>query len=564
MPRGFPAPGSLAVGVAASLLLYVKMLPDPAGRTLGSGTGDPAQAMWFLANFPSAVLHGRNPLVTDFIQYPSGVNLMWNANAPLLDAVASPVTLPFGPVVALNALLVLGPALTTWTARIWLGRHIANPIAALLGGLLVGFSGYVVGHGSQHVSLAFAAVLPVILMLIEDLLWRRPRPMWRTGVLLGVAVTAQALIVEEPVLIIAFGLLTAIVGGLVTRPRVTLRAVGGAWRGASMAVGTFAVLFGYPLWVQFHGGSQLRTLRIAPYVAEPQDWVLPNGQQLIGGPSRVDEWATRATGAWEAGGYIGIPLLIALIVIAVALRRRWAVQIASVAAVLTMLASLGPRLRIGDNRVGPSLLWAWVCKLPTMQDVLPIRLALATSLAVGFLVAVGLDAAAVHLAGRRRAVAIGGLAVSLAFVVPATEPAGTATNVPAFFSSRAVRHIPYGAPALVLPLAAPPTNEMSMLWSATSGARYRDVGGAAKRPSDSRESTSSPIGTPLVQWATVVVRGPVLPSAAARAQLRATGIRYVIVATAYVSAGTVQRVQALVGRPPSWSSGGVVLWQLSR
>lgn len=540
------------------------MLPDPAGRTLGGGTDDPAQSIWFLAYVPTALRHGYNPLFTDFIHYPDGVNLMWNAGAMLLDVLATPITLTLGPVVAYNLLMVLGPALTSWTARMWIGRHVRRDGAAVLGGLVIGFSPYAVGHGAVHLSLAFAAFVPVMLMLAEDLLWRRPRPRWRTGVLLGVVTAAQALVSEELVLLTAIGAAATMLVAVVNRPRDVLRAVRGGAAGVAIAIASFGAVFGYPLLTQLRGGRALGSLDAKPYVAEPLDWILPTDRLLTAAVHRTGEFSARGLGQWEAGGYLGVMLIGVLVVIAGWLWHRPAVRIAAIMVPVTMVLSLGPQLRIGGHFLGPPLPWAALRMLPGISDVLPIRMAFPMWIAVGLLVAFGAEAMLGRPAGRRQVAGLAVLTLAVLLLVPTTEPAGRTTGIPAFFTSAAVKQIPFGASTMILPLALPPIDQRPMLWSATTGVRFRDVGGAAKRHDGQGGTQSDPITTPLILWASDVTHEPVIRGERQLAArwLRLQHVQYILVAVDYVRAGTVARVQQLVGVPAVSDSGGVVVFRV--
>ena len=52
---------------------------------------------WFLAWTPFALGHGLNPFFTNYIDFPLGVNLASNTSVPLLGFLAAPVTLALGP-----------------------------------------------------------------------------------------------------------------------------------------------------------------------------------------------------------------------------------------------------------------------------------------------------------------------------------------------------------------------------------------------------------------------------------------------------------------------------------
>ena len=86
------------------------------------GDGDPAIFMWFLRWVPFALEHGHDLLVTHHLNYPDGVNLMWNTSLPLPGLLLAPVTEAWGPVLSFNLLLVLAYGLSAWCAYLAIRR----------------------------------------------------------------------------------------------------------------------------------------------------------------------------------------------------------------------------------------------------------------------------------------------------------------------------------------------------------------------------------------------------------------------------------------------------------
>ena len=118
-----------------AFLLFWQVWSSPGRRSLGSSS-DPEQMMWFLGWARFALSHHDNPLFSDFLDYPHGVNLMWNASTLLPGALLSPVTAWQGPVVAYNLLLTLSLPLSAWCAYLALGRWMQDRGAAVVGGLV--------------------------------------------------------------------------------------------------------------------------------------------------------------------------------------------------------------------------------------------------------------------------------------------------------------------------------------------------------------------------------------------------------------------------------------------
>jgi hypothetical protein len=95
-------------------------------------------------------------------------------------------------------------------------------------------------------------------------------------------------------------------------------------------------------------------------------------------------------------------------------------------------------------------------------------------------------------------------ALALVPLVPAFPyPAGT-TNVPTFFTTAAVRRIPFGSVVLTFPYPAGPADQ-PMLWQEASGFRFRLIGSYAiirDSPRRSGAGTESPaeIDPPRIEW----------------------------------------------------------------
>ena len=185
---------------------------------------------------------------------PHGVNLMWNTSLLLPGIVVSPVTLLFGPQVALSALLVIGFAGSAAAMFYVLRRWHASTLAAALGGALYGFSPALVNSGIGHYSLVLAMLPPLIIDRVLRLVTGQGRPV-RNGLWLGLLVAAQLFISEESLVdtVIATVILLAVLA--LSRPREVLARVRPALAGMATAAIVALVLCARGLWVQFHGVS---------------------------------------------------------------------------------------------------------------------------------------------------------------------------------------------------------------------------------------------------------------------------------------------------------------------
>lgn len=447
--------------VAGAVLVFSSTWLDPAHRWIGPDNGDPEILIWHLRWLPFALGHGHDLLVTNFLDYPDGFNLMWNASLIFPALVLAPVTLLFGAVASYNVLATLALALSAWCAFLAFRRYV-RPSAAAVGGLLYGFSPFVVGAAGGHTHVAIAVFPPLALLMLDEIVVRRRRSPVLLGALLGLAAGLQLLTGEE---VLAISVVAAVFGlaalALLHRDQVRSRLPAVA-RGLAVAVAVFAVIAAYPLGVQFFGDQRVHgTLQPTNFfVVDAAELVVPTPQQALStGPA--NRLSARFTGQTELGGYIGIPLLLLVAFVMVRYRRDPLVRFAGVLAVVVLVLSLGPRLHVAGHSTGIRLPWTVLQRLPLFGNLLPARLAIVTFLLLGLLVAIYVDR------GRRPAALVVGL-LALLPVAPNHSYVWAPSDSPRFFASSAVESIPGGSVSLVLPESARP-----MLWQQEADFRFR-------------------------------------------------------------------------------------------
>ena len=153
-------------------------------RTLAAGVGDPGLFTWFLRWTPFAVRRRISPFVSDYLNHPDGINLMWNTWLPLPGLLLSPLTLFLGPVLTFNVLVTLAYGLSAWSAYLAIRRYVPSHGAAACGGLVYGFSPAMIGH-AHHPNLILILLLPWLFVLLDEILVHQRRsPVW-LGVALG-------------------------------------------------------------------------------------------------------------------------------------------------------------------------------------------------------------------------------------------------------------------------------------------------------------------------------------------------------------------------------------------
>ena len=310
----------LALGFLANLPVW---LHGPSTVTICGGCGDNGQEVWFLALVAHAVAHGSNPLFTNWVNYPWGANLMDNTAMPLAGVIGAPITLLLGPVLAYSVLFTAAFAGSAAAAFFALSRYVSWIPAAFAGGLLYGFSPFMVGQGLGHLFLILAPLPPLILVCLDDIVVRRRHRWWAAGGALGLLAACQMLISTE--LLAMFGLMAVIglvVLGLARRDLARER-----WRrvGASLAAASivFAALAAFPLYVMVLGPAHITgpihpVKVLAGLSTDLLGVVAPGSNQhfSLGLAATTDTWVHFASGkgvpvpdVGENGGYIGLPLL---------------------------------------------------------------------------------------------------------------------------------------------------------------------------------------------------------------------------------------------------------------
>lgn len=496
--RGANAAVPLAIYAAVALLLFSRAWRDPFHSVIGLG-GDPDLFGWFLEWTAFAVTHHHNPLLTTYLNYPSGVNMMWNTTMTLPGMVLSPATLTAGPVFAYNVLITASPVISAFAAMLAFRRFVDSAAAATVGGLVYGFSPPIVIQSLGHPQITLAFFPPLALLALYELVVTQRHSAVRVGALFGLLTAVQILTGEE---LLASTALTAAVGigVLAVLHRHAVRThLGYAILGLGVAGIVAGVLAAYPLWLQFFGPQKVHG-DIQPHnllVSDLLNFVVPTGFQAIA-PASLQPIVAQFTGTGvEYNAYLGIPLIILLLAAGWLMWGiplvRWSLLVAAVMAVL----SLGPHLHIGGHDTGIRLPYVVVDHLPVLGNLLPNRLAMYVDLMAALVVTVSLDRI---WRSRRWGPRLAGAAAVLACLVPFAPGfpfPSVPTASPAFFTTVALQRIRQDEVVLVAPYARYPSSSRPMLWQAEARMRYRMPEGYFVGPDESGKAQWGPHASPL-------------------------------------------------------------------
>ncbi len=581
----------------------------PASRMVAGNPNDIDQFAWFFRYDATAVAHLHLPaLVTTAMNAPQGVNAMWNTFMLLPGVALAPVTLLAGAQTSLTVLMTVGFAGSATAMFFVLRRWDVSVPAAALGGAVYGFSPAVIHSAIGHYDLQFVVLPPLIVDAVLRLVTGRVSAR-RGGLILGLLATAQLFITEE----ILFDTAVAVVSLLVV---LALRRGSLAGLGAPLAaraktvLGGLAIGFavtliiaGYPLWVQFFGPLQQQgsPFTIDFFKNDLSGFVVPSSLMLL------HTAGTAATAANSPGhlpeylGYLGLPLLIALIAAAIWFWRHPVIRALAVTCAVTDVFSLGGTLMTsGHAHPAVKLPWYWVQGLPLLSAVLPDRFSLVADGAAAGLAAFAVDAATPafaalaarrwpSLAAGRRPVAVVMSCAALAIlpIVPRPLPASPVTPLPPGWSAVfADLRLPSSATVLVVPVPQAAFTE-PLRWQADSGQPGSLVGGYFMGPAWNGHayidgSGTPPAGTYLDQvWkasatalpAVLTAEAPVnsAPSSGGYVPVKAITIKQmraqlriwrpaVVVAVTTPGSVLAQYLTVLLGRPTA-ASGDVIAWR---
>lgn len=510
---------------------------------------DPSIFVWSLAWAPFAISHGLDPLVTTYLHYPSGANLMWNTSITFPALVLAPVTDLFGPLVAYKVLLLLGMVLSGWCAYLALRRFTRHRLGAALGGLLYELSPFMVLQLQGHAHLFVAVYPPLLVIFADEVLVRQRRPAWLIGVLLGLATAAQLLTGTE---LLTISLLMAI-PALITvavifrtqlRPRI-----GYVLRAAVCAVVTFAFLAAFPIYTLLFGPQVVSgPLQGFVFQAVPVDYVVPSQWQLIAGPAKVLDSST----------YVGVPMLILAVAVTVWMRRRAAVVAAAVTVGCALVLALGGHLVVGSARI--LLPWRIAQHLPILDNVLPVRLMVAAYLALGVIVAIFVDRV-LEAPPRWRWAGLGAAIVALVPLIPVLPFPSSQFPVPAYFTDGEAQQLPSSGSVLITPYGSP----WPELWQAIAGLPFKTQLGEVFTPGPSGHFYNAELDA-LGQELTELAQGATAPRtltaserAAYLSDMQAHDVTTVIDGPAEGQGQVEVLMTELLGRPGT-STGGVIVW----
>lgn len=540
-------PALLLTFTGLAVLCKLTVWLDPTHRY--GGSADAEQKMWFLSWPAFALTHHHNPLLSTYLNYPDGFNLLWNTTMPAVAMLLWPVTALWGAVATYNVITTAAIPLSAFFAFLAIRRYVGNRAACAIGGLLYGFSPAMMAQEFGHATVVLAAAtVPVALLLFDELFLRQRLRSWMLGTLIGAFAVFQYFSSQEFLVteLIAGAVLAGVLA-VMYRDRIAGRlpyAARALGVGAALVVAALA----YPVvGIQLTGPDRVQGLvhRADIFSTTPLNFLIPEGSEWLS-PSWLSPINSRFSGnGTEANAYVGAPLMALAVFVLIRYRRVSLVRAAGAVSILMAIFSLGPHFTPLRKSFFP-LPWYPFSRLPLLGNVQPSRMMFFVFLGLAILLAYAL-----HLLSERRTKVLSSVAVAIIALLPLFPKVplySQAITDPGYFSSAAVDEIPDGAVAFTVPFPSQASVE-PMNWQRASGMRFKLLGGYFQGPASPGQHTlehvadifSSPGRHPTISGA---------ERAAFFEELRANRVGVVIVAPTADQTGAAAFCASVLGAPP--------------
>ena len=539
---------------------------------------------WLLTNGANAVANGENPLFSDKINAPHGLNLMANTSVLALALPLAPVTWLFGADVTFALITTMALAGTASSWYFVLNRLLDHRVAAAIGGLFCGFAPAMISQATGHPNIAGQYVLPFVVLAVTRL--GLPGRHWAVrGLILAGLVVLQVFVNEELLFLTALALFVFLVPYAFSRPRELWLRVPLALKSLGTTALTAGAVLAYPLYHQFFGRGYYRGL---------PDYILLYGADLggywnfarrsVAGDAAVT--GKLAQGATEENSFFGWPLLLLLLVVVIWLRRDAIVRSLAITGVVFTLLSLGSTPKKNGEAFDIIAPWGWLDALPLFDSVVPTRLALVVTPVVGCMLAIAVvrydeavrrrteetvdgEASVEGTVVRLLGVAV--LAMVLGPLTPTPLPVFPRPYVPEFFTTAMYKdHIPRDGVVLGVPPGWGPSLH-AMQWQTATNLDYRIFGGyfLAPNPNDPDRvamfgpvypPTMSMLGQVAEQGALVTVTPEVRDQAAA--DFRATGVTTLVLPAHHWRAEELRAICDELAGQGGQLLGGMWVWDV--
>ena len=565
---------------------------------------DSGQEIWFISWPAYAIRHAILPFFSLALWSPNGVNLLNNTSAPITGIMLSPVTWIFGPVLSTNLALTLAPGLTAWSCWWACRRFVRWTPAAVIAGLLFGYSPFVVSSVALgHLSIALLVVPPFVVVLLHEICVRQQMRAGVTGLLLGLLICVQFMISVEVLAIMSIAAGVGVIAFALGSPTRMRAALPYARRALATAFVIVVVLLAWPTWYLLAGPRHISGTPIVGVASV-------DGQLFhlwSAGPTYRFFNPAASIVVGTPVDFLGVGIVVLALASLVVARRRAMSWVLATVALVCLVLSWGTSIWLSPTHKlsGAWLPWRIFTAFPVLGDIAPIRFAIVVDLACALLVAIGIDtvsrwalfdrpAASVGEATGRSAVTGSGVrvrarhvnivlnaclvgALALAVVpqwltyqvpIPAQQ-----VILPQWFATVGKRIAP-GSTVLTYPFPMSATLvSQPLVWQAVDGMRFRLAGGYVKVPGSSGQALTTGAPGSAVRFLYDLTADPVpgtpIPVSPSQLQSLRVAIKKWDISTIVVNDQGPHPLQAAAiftattAKEPE-SSHGSWVWDLSR
>jgi hypothetical protein len=481
----------------AAVLLYGHLWTDLSRGYLVGSLQDQNMFEWF---FAVAAYSPGDALVSTLQNHPLGVNMMANTSMLGLGIPLAPVTWLFG-TTATWAVVLTGGVAASAVGWYWvISRHIApSRIGAAIGGAFCAFAPPMISHANAHPNFVAMFVLPFIVSRL--ILLARGENLVRNGLVLGLLVSYQVFLGEEPLLIAAITLVVYVCA----RPSVVS---GHLAKGVGIAVLVTLPLVVYPLWVQFSGPQSYSSMGHDGAGNDLAAMTAFSSISIAGDPAVAGRIVINST---EENAFFGWPLVILVVVLAIWLWRVASARALVITAGVMAVLSLGSELTVNGERTGIPLPWMAFSQLPLLESLLASRLSMACVPVIGILLAMAcqrmltLAEHATHVP--LRLLWFGALTAVLLPIMPTPLPVVERTETPQFFTDGMWRDFAGPDRSVVTVPPASSNHSLPLYWQAEAGMGFPIAEGYFVGPGEDRKGHYGPIQRPTSRLLDAVARG---------------------------------------------------------
>ena len=485
-----------AAYLVVGFVLWVHAWAQGASTHTLCGCGDPALFLWFFQWPATALAHGENPFYSTALFHPTGINLLAQTSVMGLSLPLVPVTWIWGPVASLNVASTLTPALTAFFAFLVIRRWAPWTPAAFIGGLLYGFSPFVLNSLElAHLMTAALMLLPLILAVLDEIVVRQRHSAIWTGILLAVLAFGQFFLSSEIlaiVAIVAVICLVVLAAAAFVADREALRRRlphAATALGIGLVVGT--ALLTWPVWFALQGPAHLSGL-VWPNI-EVTGGFLASSYVSADYPYLSLYFVALMLAGYQgasmgSAAFLGWSLLAVLLVGCAVFYRDRRVWFFAFLLVLCAVCSLEAR----PGQWEPDRVFAHI---PVIENVIVQRFMAVGFLAVAVLLAIILDHVHGLLPDWRGA--LGALAVAGVALVPMAVVFGSRlpftmrpVTLPRWYTEVAPS-LPPGRVLLSFPEPFSDVNQTAMAWQAVNRMHYSQAGGGGPQGVVNRAGTAA-------------------------------------------------------------------------